>query len=111
MRFTSLVPLNVIEVIANGGRTGGGLTVTRKLVLVLNDPSLTVTVMSVVPLWLDTGVTVTVRLEPLPPNAILPFGTSVWFEDTPLTVKLLAGLSMSPTVKPIGPATVPALIV
>ena len=49
---------------------------------VLNDPSLTVTVMLAVPFWLAAGVTVTVRLAPLPPNTMFPLGTSVGLFET-----------------------------
>lgn len=45
------------------------------------------------------GVTVTVRLVPVPPNTILPFGTSAVLLELPLTVKAAAEVSRSPTVK------------
>ena len=45
----------------------------------------------------------TVRLEPLPPNTRLAFGTRVVFADEPLTVRLAAAVSTSPTVKLSGP--------
>ena len=78
---------------------------------VLNDPSLTVTVMLAVPVWFAAGVTVTVRLALLPPNTMFPFGTNVVLFELPLTVRLLALVSMSPTVKLIGPTAVPDVVV
>jgi len=72
---------------------------------------LTVTVMVAVPVCPAAGVTVTVRLAPLPPNAMLAFGTRVGLEELPLTVKLAAAVSASPTVKASGPAAAPWLIV
>jgi hypothetical protein len=52
---------------------------------------------------LVAGVTVTVRFAPLPPNTIFPFGTSVVLFELPLTVRLPAAVSTSPTVKLRGP--------
>src|SRR4051812_25286556 len=49
---------------------------------------------------------ITVRLEPLPPRRILLFGTSNWFEEEAFTTRLLAAVSASPTVKPMGPVHV-----
>ena len=63
------------------------------------------------PFWLAAGVTVTVRLAPLPPNAMFPFGTNVVFDELPLTVKLPAAVSASPTVKPIPAVAVSSLVV
>ena len=42
-------------------------------------PSLAMTVMVDVPDWLATGVTITVRLEPVPPRKCFPWGSgSCW---------------------------------
>ena len=79
--------------------------------LVLNWPSLTVSVIAAVPVCPDAGVSVTVRFAPLPPKAMFAFGTSVGFDEPPLSVKLPAGVSTSPTVKLIGPTAVPAVVV
>ena len=57
----------------NGGR---GVTVSTKVVEVVVTPSLTVTVIVVWPLCSGSGVIVTVRLAPLPPNAMAVSGTS-----------------------------------
>ena len=51
-------------------------------------PSLTVTVIVAVPLWFAAGVTVTVRLAPLPPKTMFASGTSVWFDEVAVTVRL-----------------------
>src|SRR5882672_4460474 len=80
------------------------LTVSVKVSLAVSVPSLTVTVTVVVPLWPAAGVAVTVRLEPLPPKTMLAFGRRVVLEEEPLTVRLAAAVSASPTVKLSGPA-------
>src|SRR6266550_794755 len=71
------------------------LTVRRKLSLARNCPSLTLTVIVALPVWPVAGVTVTVRVVPLPPNTMLFSGTSVGFDELPLNVKLPAGVSAS----------------
>src|SRR5216117_1392592 len=55
--------------------------------------------MGVTPAWPVAGVTMTVRLAPLPPKAMLPLGTKVVFDDMPDTVRLPAGVSRSLMVK------------
>src|SRR5262249_40881940 len=85
-------------------------TVRRKPVLALREPSLTVTVTVAVPVWPAAGVSVTVRLAPLPPKAMFAPGSSVWFDELPETVRLPAGVSASPTVKAIGPTGVPVVV-
>ena len=92
---------------------GGPLALTVKVnqVLLLNCPSLTATVMVAVPVCPPAGVTVTVRLAPLPPNTMFPLGTSVTSDELPLTVRLPAPVSTSPTVKLIGPAAVFTVVV
>src|SRR5215470_6120016 len=86
------------------------LTVSTKLVLVLAWPSLTVIVTVLVPNWLAAGVSVTVRFAPLPPKTMFAFGSSVWLDELPLSVRLAAGVSASPTVKLIGPTVVPVVV-
>ncbi len=83
---------------------------TNVSVAVLN-PSLTVTVIVAVPVWFGAGVTDIVRLAPVPPNTMLPFGTRVMLFDVPVSVRLSNGVSVSPTVKPIGPRTVSSSMV
>ncbi len=63
------------------------------------------------PVWPDAGVTVTVRLAPLPPKAMLLTGTSVGFELPPVSVRLAAAVSMSPTVTDSGPTATPCAVV
>src|ERR1043166_6655942 len=77
-------------------------TVSTKLALVLLCPSLTLTAIVAVPVWFVAGVTVTVRLLPLPPKTILLVGTSVGFEDPALNVRPVSGVSTSPIVNPSG---------
>src|SRR5499427_489152 len=86
------------------------LTVSRNPVLVESVPSLTVTVIVAAPVCPATGVTVTVRLAPLPPKAMFASGTSVWFDEVPLRVRLATGVSTSPTVKAMGPAATPLVV-
>src|SRR5215469_6647461 len=82
---------------------GGTTTVNRKLVLaVAPPPSVTVNVTAATPLWSGAGVSVTVRLEPLPPRTMLALGSKVVLDDTPVTRRLVPGVSRSPTVKGIG---------
>ncbi len=82
------------------------VTVTTKLSLALKAPSLTVTVIVLVPVCPAAGVTLTVRLAPLPPKTIPLSGTSAGLLEVPLTVKLPTAVSMSPTVNPIAPVPV-----
>src|SRR5437899_9822562 len=53
---------------------------------------------------------VTLRLAPLPPNTMLPLGTSVVLDEAPLRVRLATGVSTSSTVKLIGPAATPLAV-
>src|SRR6266571_4966942 len=82
------------------------LTVSTKLSLAVKLPSLTVTVMVAVPVWLRAGVTVTVRLAPEPPKTMLAAGTKVGLEEAPETIRLPATVCASPTVKAIGAVAV-----
>src|SRR5262245_61024521 len=78
-------------------------TVTTKASLAVSAPSLTVTVIVLVPARLDVGVTMTVRLAPLPPKTMFPSGTRVGLDEDPDTTRLPTGVSGSPTMNPIGP--------
>src|SRR2546423_9369813 len=82
------------------------LTVSTNVSLPLKAPSLTITVTVALPVWLAAGVTVTVRLLPLPPKTMFALGTNVGFEELPLMVKLFAGVSASPIVKGIATVAV-----
>jgi hypothetical protein len=74
------------------------VTVSVKAEFVVSEPSLTVIVIVLVPVWFVAGVMVAVRLAPLPPKTMFEFGTSVVLEDVPLTVSEPAAVSASPTV-------------
>ena len=89
------------------------LTVTVKLVAVLNVPSFTVTVIVVTPVCPLAGMIVTVRALPEPPKLIpaVLLGTSVGLDELPVTVKLTAAVSASPTVKLNGPTDTPVVVV
>src|SRR4051794_34992915 len=54
---------------------------------------------------------VSVRLPPLPPKVILPLGTRVWFAEDPETVKAVSAVSISATVKLIGPTAVSCVVI
>ena len=87
------------------------VTVNWKLVLALRRLALpTVTVIAAVPTWVETGVTVTVRLAPEPPNVMFACGTKVGLEEKPDKVRLLTGVTGSPTVNASGPAAEPWLM-
>ena len=81
-------------------------TLNTNVVGVLAVPSLTVTVIVVVPLCPGKGVTVTVRFAPLPPNAMFASGTNVWLLDVPETVNIPMALSTSAIVNAIAPVGV-----
>src|SRR5437879_1332219 len=57
------------------------LTVSTTLFVAMRLPSLTVTVMVDVPVWLSAGVTVTVRFAPEPPKTMLATGIKVGLEE------------------------------
>jgi len=84
----------------------GEPTVTLKVVVESLKPSLTFTVMIAVPCKAAAGVTVMVRLAPLPPKTMfgLPFGTRMVSEEVAVTVSEPAAVSASSTVKESGPA-------
>src|SRR5436190_4166089 len=94
-----------------GGVLPGAFTVSTKVSLALAEPSVTVTVIVAVPVWPLPGVTVTVRLGPLPPNTIFPFGTRAVFDELPLTVRLAAAVSASPMVNGMAAVGVPVFTV
>ena len=88
-----------------------GLTVSTNMALASSAPSLTVTVIVAVPVWLAKGVTATVRLGPLPPKVMLPTGTSPGLEELPDTVRVSAAVSTSSTVNARAAVAVSSLIV
>ena len=88
-----------------------GWTVRVKLSLWVAIPSFTITVIRVLPDIFVAGVTLTVRVMPLPPNVMLLIGTRLAFEDKAVRVKLPAGVSTSPIVKAIGPAGASSFVV
>ena len=93
------------------GRSLTAVTVSRKLDVAVAVPSLTVRVMVDVPFWFAAGVTVTVRVAPLPLKTRLALGTNVVFDELPVTVRLATAVSASPTVKASAPVFVSSLIV
>src|SRR4051812_5468647 len=87
------------------------VTVTAKLLLVLDWLSLTLKVMVALPVCPFAAVTVTVRLGPLPPKVMLLAGTRVGFDELALKVRFAGAVSGSPTVKLRGPVVPFTLIV
>ena len=73
----------------------GELTVSRKLLLAVKEPSLTITVIVAVPASPATGVTVTVRLVPAPPKTMLFVGTKFVFAEDADRTRLATGVSRS----------------
>ena len=94
----------IVAGLGDGVGVAPGLTVRRKFLLTSCGPSLTVTVIVEVPVWLGYGETETVRFTPLPPNTMLPADTNEVFDDAPLSCRFTAGVSKSPMVKLTGPA-------
>ncbi len=94
-----------------GGALGGAVTVNRNVSLAENCPSLTVSVIVAVPDWPATGVIVTVRVAPLPPNTRFPADTSAGLDDDPVITRLMTVVSVSVTVKLIGPVDVSCAMV
>src|SRR6185503_11570650 len=76
-----------------------------------NAPSKTSIVILAEPDWFASGASVTVRLDPLPPNTMLFVGISAGFEEKCRSARLAAGVVASATVNEIGPVTVSSLFV
>src|SRR6267378_3482444 len=97
-----VVPSSAIVWSATLVMVGASLTAvtgTKNEVVVMSDPSVTLSVMVVAPLALAAGVTVTVRLAPLPPITTFALGTRAVSDEVPLTLRSLIRLSISPMVK------------
>src|SRR3954469_24427404 len=78
---------------------GGGLTVSKKLVLAVSVPSLTVTVMVALPLLSPNfGVTVMYQCPPAVPKKMFPGGTTFESDVVPLSCRFNSGVSASPNV-------------
>ena len=89
-----------IAVIVGGSLAG--ITVNRnESVSVAPSSSVTVRVIVADPVWSGAGVTVTVRLLPVPLMTMFASGTSVGFEEAPETTSALANDSASETLKSI----------
>jgi hypothetical protein len=100
----------LIPDVRNVGASLTGVTVSTKSRW-RKHPIATVTVMVVVPDWLANGVTVTVRLAPVPPKLILPTGTNPALDELAESVRLSAAVSTSATVNGSAPVAVSSLIV
>src|ERR1043166_8153576 len=88
------------------------LTVRRKLVLVKPKfVSLTEIVIVAVPNWLAAGVTVTVRLLPLPPKTMLETGANRGLDDCAASERTLAGVVSSPIVNGMAAVGVSSAVV
>ena len=85
--------------------TGGTMTlvtVSVKLSLAVSALSVTMSVMTTLPVCPAAGVMARVRFAPLPPRTRLELGTSVWLPDEAVTPRLPGEVSPSPIVKGIG---------
>ena len=74
------------------GASFTGFTVMTNVSTAVSAPSLTVSVIVAVPDWFAAGVTVTVRLAPLPPSTTLASGTSAVLDDARVTVSEVAAV-------------------
>src|SRR5712692_7647909 len=84
-----------------GSSVGGsftGLTVRTNELAAVAEPSLTVSVIIVVPNWFVAGTMVTMRLVPLPSNKTVAFGTNGVLLELAVTVNNSGGVSTSATV-------------
>jgi hypothetical protein len=72
-------------------------------VFVVFIPSFTETVINALPVAFEAGVTVIVRLVPLPPSVMFAFGTTVVLPEVAETVRLAGAVSGSPIVNAMGP--------
>ena len=99
-----------VEMSAMVGASFTAVMVTVKVDDAVKLPSLTVRVMVTVPLWLLSGVTVTVRFSPVPPRVIFASGTTVVSEEVAVTVKLDAAVLSSDMVKARTPVSKSSLM-
>src|SRR5690606_23835277 len=95
------VLLAVGAVLVGGVETD--VTVTTNVSVALSEPSLTRTVMAADAVCLCLEFRRVVRRAPLPPNVMPDAGTSVVFEELPVSVRLPAEVWLSPTVNAIAP--------
>jgi hypothetical protein len=100
----------IVEIVG-GVFVGAVVTVSKNALLVVLVPSLTLTVIVAEPVLPATGVTVTVRSVPLPPNTMFAAGTNVVEEEVPETVRLAAAVSASPIVNGIAVVVWPEVVV
>ena len=70
--------------------------------LALNNKSLTVMVMTELPVWFAAGVMVTVRFAPVPAKTTFDSGMIVGLDELPVTSSASAGVSRSPIANGIG---------
>jgi len=99
VRVTLCCPASSLKVtlliVAKVGGSFFALTVSVNVRSMLVTPSPTVIVMFAEPDKPAAGVTVSVRLDPVPPGARFTFGTSVTLADVALTARLAAVVSGS----------------
>jgi len=83
------------------GAVFGGITVSTKLLLAVNCPSLTVTVMVAVPVWSLTGDILNQRFAPEPPNDIFAVEARAGLDEVADRVNPATGWVASAIVKSI----------
>src|SRR5262249_15650614 len=77
------------------GAAGFGTTESWKVLVAVLVPSLTEIVMFATPVWPKVGVTVTVRLFPVPAITMLPTGTTDRLSEAAERIRLATGVSGS----------------
>ena len=82
-------------------------TLSVKLEFVVKMPSVTLRVIVELPFCPAAGVTVAVRLVPVPPMTTFAVGTSVVFDEAALTERMAVFSSASPMVTGMAPDAVP----
>src|SRR5436190_14593784 len=83
------------------GRSFTARATKLNVVLAVNPPSLTVSVILAEPLWFTAGRNATVRALAVPPRVIRLVGISVGLLEVAVTTRLAAGVSRSLTVNAI----------
>jgi hypothetical protein len=91
-----------VALAAATGATFGAVTVNAKLIVAVDWPSVTLTLIVAVPFSFGAGVMVTVRFPPLPPKMMFALGTNAVLDELALSAKFVTSVSASLIVKPIG---------
>ena len=93
-----------VEFVNDFVKVTAGLTVNTNVSVVVNWPSVTLIVTVDEPVASASGVSVTVRFEPLPPKIISATGKSDGLDEVALNCRFAGAISASPMVNDRGPA-------